>query len=128
MLPEATVREMVLQSALESGLLCRLPPGSNPRPPSNLDDRDIGPDINQVPSAKPHTQWTVTSFLSFLQCSVELRMEVVQFVATPGEKSYQEALRLTADMRQACRKLASFAQSCTASSSVRGLRPTEFHK
>jgi hypothetical protein len=55
-------------------------------------------------------------------------MEVVQFVATPGENPYQEALRLTADMRQACRKLASFAQSCTASSSVRGLRPTEFHK
>ncbi|GIJ91171.1 hypothetical protein Asppvi_010136 [Aspergillus pseudoviridinutans] len=124
----ATVREMALQSALESGLLCRLPPGSDPRPPSNLDDRDIGPDINQVPSAKPLTQWTDTSFLSLLQCSVELRMEVVQFVATPGEKSYQEALRLTADMRQACRKLADFAQSCTAPPSVHGLRPTEFHK
>lgn len=124
----ATVREMALQSALESGLLCRLPPGSNPRPPFNLDDRDIGPDINQVPPAKSHTQWTDTSFLSLLQSSVELRMEIVQFVATPGEKSYQEALRLTADMRQACRKLADFAQSCTASPSVHGLRPTEFHK
>ncbi|KAG2002044.1 hypothetical protein GB937_009809 [Aspergillus fischeri] len=124
----ATVRELALPSALESGLLCRLPPGSNPRPPFNLDDGDIGPDINQLPSPKPHTQWTDTSFLSLLQCSVDLRMEVVQFVATPGEKSYQEALRLTAEMRQACRKLADFAQPCIASPSVHGLRPTEFHK
>ncbi|KAL6230888.1 hypothetical protein BDW75DRAFT_56113 [Aspergillus navahoensis] len=124
----ATVREMALQSALESGLPCRLPPGFDPRPPFNLDDRDIGPDIDQVPSAKPHTQWTDTSFLSLLQGSVILRTEVVQFVASPGEKSYQKALRLTADMRQACRKLADFVQSCTASPSSHGLRPTEFHK
>ncbi|KAL5045462.1 hypothetical protein BDW71DRAFT_198208 [Aspergillus fruticulosus] len=124
----ATVREMALQSALESGLPCRLPPAFDPRPPFNLDDRDIGPDINQVPSTKPHTQWTDTSFLSLLQDSVKLRMEVVHFVASPGEKSYQEALRLTADMRQACRRLSDFGQSCTATPSGHGLRPTEFHK
>ncbi|KAE8373111.1 hypothetical protein BDV26DRAFT_285391 [Aspergillus bertholletiae] len=124
----ATVREMALQSALESGLLCWLPPGSNPRPPSNLNDQDIGPNISQVPSAKPHMQWTDTSFLSLLQSSVEPRIEAVRFVATPGEKSDREALRLTADMRQACYKLADFTQSCTVSPSVHGLYPTEFHK
>ncbi|KAL4975596.1 hypothetical protein BDW66DRAFT_160388 [Aspergillus desertorum] len=124
----ATIREMALHSALESGQLCWLPPGPNPRPPSNLDDRDIGPAISQVPSTKPHTQWTDTSFLCLLQTSVELRAEVVRFVASTGEKSYQKALRFTADMRQACRRLADFAQSCTASPSGHGLRPTEFHK
>ncbi|KAL4738619.1 hypothetical protein BDV11DRAFT_131445 [Aspergillus similis] len=124
----ATVREIALQSALESGLPCRYTPGFDPRPPFNLDDRDIGPNINQVPSTKPHTQWTDTSFLSLLQDSVKLRMEIVHFVASPGEKSYQQALRLTADMRQACRKLADFTQSCKASPSDHGLRPTVFHK
>ncbi|GFF98519.1 C6 zinc finger domain protein [Aspergillus udagawae] len=124
----ATVRELALHSAVESGLLCWLPPGPNPRPPFNLDDGDISPDINQLPSPKPHAQWTDTSFLSLLQCSVDLRLEVIHFVATPGEKSYQETLRLTTEMRQACRKLADFAQSCIASPSVHGLRPTEFHK
>jgi hypothetical protein len=124
----ATVREMALQSALESGLPCCFAPGFDPRPPFNLDDRDIGPNIDQVPPTKPHTQWTDMSFLSLLQDSVKLRMEIVHFVASPGEKSYQQALRLTADMRQACRKLAGFTQSCKASPSGLGLRPTEFHK
>ncbi|KAL3428982.1 hypothetical protein BDV09DRAFT_59116 [Aspergillus tetrazonus] len=124
----ATIREMALQSALESGLPCRFAPGFDPRPPFNLDDRDIGPNIDQVPPTKPHTQWTDMSFLSLLQDSVKLRMEVVHFIAGPGEKSYQQALRLTADMRQACRKLADFTQSCKKSPSGLGLRPTEFHK
>ncbi|KAL4750507.1 hypothetical protein BDW72DRAFT_175805 [Aspergillus terricola var. indicus] len=124
----ATVREMALQSTLESGLPCCFTPGFDPRPPFNLDDRDISPNINQVPPTKPHSQWTDMSFLSLLQDSVKLRMEVVHFVASPGEKSYQQALRLTADMRQACRKLADFTQSCKASPSSHWLRPTEFHK
>ncbi|KAL4805124.1 hypothetical protein BDV18DRAFT_161521 [Aspergillus unguis] len=124
----ATVRELALHSSLESGLPCPLPRGSNPRPPFNLDDGDIGPDINQPHSPKPRTEWTDTSFLSLLQQTVDLRMEVVEFVASPGEKSYQEALRLTTEMRQACRELASFTQTCIPSPSVHGLQPTEFHK
>jgi hypothetical protein len=124
----ATIREMALQSALESGLPCLFAAGFDPRPPLNLDDRDIGPNIDQVPPTKPHTQWTDMSFLSLLQDSVKLRMEVVHFIASPGEKSYQQALRLTTDMRQACRKLADFTQSCKKSPSGLGLRPTEFHK
>ncbi|KAL4903198.1 hypothetical protein BDW74DRAFT_186509 [Aspergillus multicolor] len=124
----ATVLELALQSSLESGLSCRLPQVFDTRSPYNLDDCDINPDTDQVPSSKPSGQWTDSSFLSLLQESFKLRMEVIQLVANLGEKSYQRALKLSTDIRLTCRKLTNFAQSCTASAHRQGQGPTDFHK
>ncbi|RDW79247.1 C6 zinc finger protein [Aspergillus mulundensis] len=124
----ATVLELALQSSLESGLPCRLPLEFGTRPPFNLDDHDINPNTSQIPSSKPSEQWTDASFLSLLQESVKLRMEVIQLISSLGEKSYQRALKFSADMRLACRRLTNFAQSCTASLHRQGTGPTDFHK
>lgn len=125
----ATILELALQSSLESGLPCNLPLGFDARPPLNINDQDIGPDKPLIASpSKPSNEWTDTSVLLLFHESVKPRMGIVQFVASPGRKSYQQALQFTADMRLACRKLSSAAQKFEASKTSQGLGLTDFHK
>ncbi|PKY01702.1 C6 zinc finger domain protein [Aspergillus campestris IBT 28561] len=125
----ATILELALQSSLELGLPCNLPLGFDTRPPLNINDQDIGPGKPTIAlPSMPSNEWTDTSVLLLLHESVKPRMGIVQFVASPGRKSYQQALQFTADMRLACRELASAAQTFEASKASQGLGLTDFHK
>ncbi len=125
-----TVLEIAIQSGLDSGM----PPlisdqDFDCQSPSNVDDLQIGETIKTPPVPKPMDAFTQTSVQIALARSLLVRLEVVKYINHfRSETSYDETLRLGAELTTACRSNALFLRSFIFSSppSTDQEQPTEF--
>lgn len=109
----ATVVELVLQDALESGTPVLIPERFDTTAPSNVDDNDLSPDTEAVCAPPITDQVTDSSVQILLQESVELRMEILNVIHDGKGQSYQQALDLGGKMRAVCRNSATFLRSAS---------------
>ncbi|PWY94079.1 C6 zinc finger domain protein [Aspergillus sclerotioniger CBS 115572] len=126
----ATVFELVLQSSLESASPLSMP-FSDTKPPSNLNDADINPDLKQPPISKPNTSQTDTSLQLLLHQSFSLRAEAIQLIHSPNRIPYQQAIDLSTKLRTTCHTITAFFQSFTTTNTTPSPNslpyPTPFH-
>ncbi|OJJ01879.1 hypothetical protein ASPVEDRAFT_98490, partial [Aspergillus versicolor CBS 583.65] len=107
----ATVVELVLQDALESGTPALIPAHFDTVVPSNVDDNDLGPDTASVSASAISDQVTDTSVQILVQESVQLRMQILNVIHDGKGQSYQQALDLGGKMRAVCRSATAFLHS-----------------
>ena len=124
-----TVLEISVQSCLDSGM----PPlisyqDFDCQPPSNVDDLRIDETVRTPPVPKPMGKFTQTSIQIALSKSLPLRLEVVKYINHfLSEASYDETLRLDAELTAACRSNSLLLQSFMLSPpSTDQDRPTTF--
>ncbi|GAT19362.1 C6 zinc finger domain protein [Aspergillus luchuensis] len=97
-----TVLELTLQSSLESASPIPIP-YFDTKPPSNLNDTDIHPDLKHLPTPHPSTTThTDTSLQLLLHDSFTLRAETIHLIHSPNNIPYQKALDLTTKLRTTC--------------------------
>ncbi|PNP59968.1 hypothetical protein FNYG_14705 [Fusarium nygamai] len=122
-----TIIELTLQSSVESGG----PPlfstdDFDTEPPSNLDDNELeakGPDTT-TPVSKALEVYTDSSFLIAIRKSLALRLEIAKFVNNfRSPPTFEETLRLNAELTAACRTLTQAVNSFQKSDS----RASPFH-
>lgn len=120
-----TIIELTLQSSVESGG----PPlfstdDFDTEPPSNLDDNELeGPDT-ATPVPKAPEVYTDSSLLIVIRKSLALRLEIAKFVNNfRSPPTFEETLRLNAELTAACRTLTQEVNSFQKSDS----RPSPFH-
>lgn len=80
----ATVSELELQAAFDRGMPTMLRDviedcGS----PSNLDDEEFGPSVEQLPRSSPTSNYTTSSFQHLSRSSWSLRLELVSLINGP---------------------------------------------
>jgi hypothetical protein len=125
-----TVLELVCMSSLDSALPpCISADDFDTNLPSDFDDQDLDP----AGSTEQLSREAVTDspIQILLAKSLPLRLRVVHLLNDfRSEQSYQTALRLGAELRAACRDVASFFHSSPPRSTENGsaLRPTDFHR
>ncbi|GKZ21258.1 hypothetical protein AbraIFM66951_011651 [Aspergillus brasiliensis] len=113
----ATVLELTLQSSLDSASPLTIP-YFDTKPPSNLNDADINPDLKQPPTSQPSTTHTDTSLQLLLHDSFTLRAETIQLIHSPDRIPYQKALDLAIKLRTTCHTITKFFQSTNATTSI----------
>ncbi|XRM45559.1 hypothetical protein ABZX51_008646 [Aspergillus tubingensis] len=96
-----TVLELTLQSSLDSAFPIPIP-YFDTKPPSNLNDTDIHPDLKHLPTPHPKTTNTDTSLQLLLHDSFTLRAETIHLIHNPNTIPYQKALDLTTKLRTTC--------------------------
>ncbi|GIJ84574.1 hypothetical protein Asppvi_003421 [Aspergillus pseudoviridinutans] len=116
-----TILEVNLQSSLTSGSPSLLSLNDfDTAPPSNFDDEQLE---TQDPVPRPEGDFTKVSMAVALRRTFPYRLAVVKFLndlTSPG--TYEETLRLDADLREAYRMLAQTLRACTSS----GDGPSQF--
>jgi len=125
-----TVLELVCISSLDSAL----PPNISSEDfdtdiPLNFDDQDL--DHAGSTGVHPGQGVTDSSIQLLLAKSLPLRLGVLRLLNDfRSEQSYKTALKLGAELRTACREVASFFHSSLPCSAREGsaLTPTEFHR
>lgn len=128
----ATVLEMSVQSALDSGMQPMIALHDyDCAPPSNIDDTDIDENTKVAPVPKPSTTHTQTSLQILLLRSLPIRLETTRLVNNAlSAPSYDDVIRLDVSLSKACREGAHFTQSHISSPSAFDdvTSPTEFHR
>lgn len=98
------IRELDLQNAFESGLPTLLHNiDSDVAPPANLDDEDFSETSEELPTSKPLSEYTSTSYQTHSSRSWSLRLEISQrLFSTRFSKalSYDDVLRYTHEISQ----------------------------
>lgn len=107
----ATVVELGLQDALESGTPALIPVHFDSVVPLNVDDNDLGPDTASASASAITDQVTDTSVQILLQESVQLRMQILNVIHDGKGQSYQQALDLGGKMRAVCQNARAFLHS-----------------
>lgn len=120
------VLELTVQSSLDSGTPILLPQDFSGRGPMNIDDQDICPDTVIAPKLK--NQPTESSIQILLRESLNLRVEAIRLINSNNPQSYEKALSLGAELRDACRKIASFFYLDNSCQPTHGLRASNFHR
>lgn len=125
-----TVLELVCKSSLDFALPPCISVGEfDTTLPSNFDDQDL--DSSGTTEQLPRDGITDSSIQILLAKSLPLRLNVAHLLNDfRGEQSYQTALKLGAELRMACRDVASFFHSSLPRAAHDGsaLLPTDFHK
>ncbi|KAL2071166.1 hypothetical protein VTL71DRAFT_12401 [Oculimacula yallundae] len=101
----ATVLEIVLQSSMDSGGLPLIAfPDYDCEPPSNFNDIQLDELTTASTEPKPDEQFTQTSVQIALARSMQIRLEIGRFINDFRiDLSYQEVLRLGAELSSICR-------------------------
>lgn len=130
----ATILEISLQSSLDSGgpPLLSLSDFDTLPPANFFDDQLVEKGTTATsgaapPPPKPLTTFTNTSIQIALLKSFPIRLAIARYVNDfRSGSSYDETLRLNAELRSACQSLAGTVQSYRPSGSAGKLRPTNF--
>lgn len=125
-----TVLELTLQLSLDSCTPLLLPQGFAGSSPRNVDDQDISPDTVTAAIPKPSNQRTESSIQILLRESLRLRVEAVQVINSHQVQPYHKVWMLGTDLREVCRKIASFFQHHNTHQPhpTHGLRASDFHR
>ena len=108
----AVLRELDLQNALEYELPTLLHQiDSNVAAPANIDDEDFDEASKELPTSKPSSTYTCTSYQSHSSRSWTLRLEITRRLFSTGSSkalSYQDVLLYTHEISQALDSLPSW--------------------
>ncbi|TAQ89012.1 hypothetical protein B7494_g2675 [Chlorociboria aeruginascens] len=106
----ASILELNIQSSINSGMPFLIPEQDwDTAPPANLDDIDISETTVDTVSPKPSTVFTQTSLQIILLQVLRPRLEVIRYAnGIRSEPSYDDALRIGAELSKACRDSKSF--------------------
>ncbi|KAI0121758.1 hypothetical protein BJ170DRAFT_587879 [Xylariales sp. AK1849] len=107
----AVIRELDLQNALTYGLPTLLySVDADVAPPANLEDGDFDETSKELPTPKPPTTYTSTSYQTHSSRSWALRLEVCRHLNARSAKAlcYDDVLRYTQDLTQAIDALPSW--------------------
>ncbi|KAJ4360812.1 uncharacterized protein N0V89_001379 [Didymosphaeria variabile] len=114
----ATIMEMTVQSSLDMGMPPMISPDDyDTLPPSNVNDEELT-EADTVPlQPKPLKEYTQCSMQIAFYETLPLRLEICRLInSLHFSLSYDEAIRLGADMLAACREKLTFVQSFLGSS------------
>ncbi|KAL4916758.1 hypothetical protein BDW62DRAFT_100874 [Aspergillus aurantiobrunneus] len=107
----ATVLELALQESLDSATPVMIPANFDTSAPSNVDDKDLGPNTTSDSMPELNERLTDASAQVLLHDSARLRMRVLEVMHDCQGQSYQEALELGRQLRAVCRKVAAYFRS-----------------
>ncbi|KAK7414546.1 hypothetical protein QQX98_006573 [Neonectria punicea] len=117
-----TILEITLQSSMRSGgppLICV--EDFNTGPPGNFDDEQL---TIESPVPKPDNCFTRTSIAIALRNTIPIRLAVVKFLNNLSSSgSYEETLRLDAELRKSYKNLCRVLKECQSSD---GSSPSQF--
>jgi Fungal specific transcription factor domain len=121
----ATVMEIVLQSSMDAGgpplISCQ---DFDTEPPSNFDDAQLDEAMKTEPVPKQMDVFTQTSVQMALMKSLSVRLQVARLASDfRAELSYDETLRLGAELSAVCRSNTVLFQSFRKDQG----QPTSFH-
>lgn len=112
----ATVLELLLQTSIDaymSPMLCL--DDFDCDPPSNLDDEDFNDQTATPPPPKPDKELTQTSIQLLLHQSIRTRLSTLRFLnSLETHQSYDMALRLGSELRNACHRSEILFHSCSS--------------
>jgi hypothetical protein len=119
----ATVLEMTVQSSLDMGMPPMISPNDyDTLPPSNVNDDELAEATTVPLQPKPPGQFTQCAAQIALYETLPLRLEICRLInSLRFTLSYDEALRLGADMLAACREKLTLLQSFLGSSAPHAL-------
>ncbi|OAG06529.1 uncharacterized protein CC84DRAFT_1259701 [Paraphaeosphaeria sporulosa] len=115
----ATILEMTVQSSLDMGMPPMISPDDyDTLPPSNVNDEELT-EVGTVPlQPKPLKEFTQCSMQIAFYETLPLRLEICRLInSLRFTLSYDEALKLGAEMLASCREKLIFLQSFVGSSS-----------
>ncbi|KAF2449807.1 hypothetical protein P171DRAFT_405342 [Karstenula rhodostoma CBS 690.94] len=114
----ATILEMTVQSSLDMGMPPMISPDDyDTLPPSNVDDEELTEAGTMPLRPKPVQEFTQCSMQIAFYETLPLRLEICRLInSLRFTLSYDEALRLGAEMLAACREKLTFFQSFLGSS------------
>lgn len=124
----ATVLEISVQSCLDSGI----PPSISRedfdcQPPANLNDIQIGENLENHLPEEPLGTFTQSSIQIMLTRTVSMRLKIAQSLnALTSSSTYQETLKGGSELESACRSHTALIQSYLSASSTDGTKPSEF--
>ncbi|KAG0647547.1 Transcription factor lepE [Hyphodiscus hymeniophilus] len=112
----ATIVEMVMQASFHIAMPPLISMNDwDTEPPANVNDIDIGRESGLPIVSKPLTTFTQTSVQILVRRSLKTRIEIFQASNNlNSEISYDEALRLDAELRKSCRELTSYTSAVSA--------------
>ncbi|KAK8063998.1 hypothetical protein PG996_008650 [Apiospora saccharicola] len=121
-----TVLELTVMASLDTSLpLLITPDDFNCRPPSNLNDAELGPDSMDLPQAHSAEELTDSSVQILLDKSLARRLYFVRKMnGVQKPLSYEEIIMLGKELRMHCRDIASFFHSRAISDK----EACEFHR
>lgn len=110
----STILEITLQSSLTSGGPPLLSLGDfDTEPPANFDDDQL---VAEHPVSKPDDEFTQVSVSIALQKTFPIRLAVAKFLNDLGSSgTYEETLRLDAELRASYKTLCRMLQRCSSS-------------
>ncbi|PYH77346.1 hypothetical protein BO82DRAFT_345049 [Aspergillus uvarum CBS 121591] len=117
-----TVLELTIQCSLDTAVPLIIPASSDSRPPCNLNDKDLDPDMKQATTARPMSELTDSSIQLLLHESFSLRAEAVNLIHDRSKLTYTKAIQLGTKLRDVCQTLTIFFSSHTPD-----LHPAPFH-
>ncbi|RAL14450.1 uncharacterized protein BO97DRAFT_441478 [Aspergillus homomorphus CBS 101889] len=134
-----TVLELTIQCSLDTAVPLIIPSSSDSKPPGNLYDKDLDPDMKQATTARPMSELTDSSIQLLLHESFPLRAEAVNLIHDRSKLTYAKAIELGNTLRDTCQTVAAFFASHTPSPTTPqhqhqhqytngDLRPTSFHR
>jgi len=98
----ATIQSYDVQASFDHGLptiLCSLHQDSEP--PSNIDDDEFDEDSTELPTSKPTTEYTFSSYQNISRQSLALRLELNRVLTGPPEDlDYEQVIRYTNEINQ----------------------------
>ncbi|OJK01510.1 hypothetical protein ASPACDRAFT_2061, partial [Aspergillus aculeatus ATCC 16872] len=106
-----TVLELTIQCSLDTAVPLIIPASSDSKPPCNLNDKDLDPDMKQPTTARPMSELTDSSIQLLLHESFSLRAEAVNLIHDRSKLTYTQAIQLGTKLRDVCQTLTSFFSS-----------------
>jgi hypothetical protein len=112
----ATVLEITAQSSLDMGM----PPmvSSNDydtKPPANINDEDMGAEVDTPLEVKPATTYTDSSIQIAFTQTLPIRLEIIRLINNLRfDLSYDDVLRIGTELTNTCREKTTFFKSALA--------------
>ncbi|KAF1829950.1 hypothetical protein BDW02DRAFT_650994 [Decorospora gaudefroyi] len=109
----ATILEITAQSSLDMGMPPMISVNDyDTRPPSNINDEDIGHGVDTPLDAKPATTYTESSIQIALTQTLPTRLEIIRLINNLRfDISYDDVLRIGTELITICRENTAFFKS-----------------
>ncbi|KAJ5389728.1 uncharacterized protein N7496_000796 [Penicillium cataractarum] len=125
----ASILEINVQFSIDAAMPPLLTPEDyDTCPPANLGDDDFDQSTTDIPPPQPKKYYTTSSLQSLLCQSLPVRLRILRALNDcNNEQSYENALRLGADITTACKEMAALFHIWLSRTGKSMIRPTQFH-
>lgn len=116
----ATISELELQAAFDRGMPAMLRDVvEDCSSPSNLDDQEFGPSVEQIPRSRPISHYTMSSFQHLSRSSWSLRLELISLINGPHpHMAYESVLMYDKKILQHLDEIPEWRDKASSVSSV----------